>query len=141
MKKLTNYASTRFLLGFAAVAIMLAVGGVVAITASPASAQTTVVYVHSVTLRAGSSGPVVVNLQAALNHVNVGMPSLVLDGRFGPRTLAAVRQFQAARGLAVDGIVGPRTGQALAAAVLTVVPPGTGLLPAGCTSSVDWSKV
>ncbi len=38
---------------------------------------------------------------------------VVVDGIFGPRTEAAVRQFQQSKGLVADGIVGPRTWPAL----------------------------
>ena len=36
-----------------------------------------------------------------------------IDGIFGPQTKKAVRYFQSRNGLAVDGIVGPKTAAAL----------------------------
>ena len=55
----------------------------------------------------GNAGPMVGYLQQALN-VLIGA-GLVVDSDFGPATQQAVRDFQAANGLAVDGIVGPNT--------------------------------
>ena len=59
----------------------------------------------------GSSGPTVYNIQVRLNALgyNVGP----LDGKFGRRTDAAVRDFQRLNGLTVDGRVGPQTSAAL----------------------------
>src|SRR6185503_8549182 len=64
--------------------------------------------------RAQGSAPVR-SLQRRLRAVGVD-PGPV-DGRFGALTEAAVRRFQAARGLVVDVIVGPRTRPALHAPV------------------------
>ncbi|MEP9378375.1 peptidoglycan-binding protein [Aquabacter sp. CN5-332] len=48
----------------------------------------------------------VADLQAALNVLGYG---LMVDGRFGPRSENAVRDFQKRSGLKVDGIAGPAT--------------------------------
>ncbi len=63
------------------------------------------------TLRQGQRGAYVRLMQSLLesNLVPVGG----IDGIFGANTEAAVRQFQSQNGLAVDGIVGPNTWNAL----------------------------
>ena len=66
-------------------------------------------------LRIGSSGPDVVGLQAELNRAGAD-PRVEADGRFGPRTRAAVLEFQRNNGLDADGVVGPLTWSVLDAA-------------------------
>ena len=61
-------------------------------------------------LTSGASGEAVRALQELLN--SLGFPCEV-DGRFGPNTMSAVERFQEARGLSVDGKVGPATWLAL----------------------------
>ena len=65
------------------------------------------------TLRRGDTGPQVECLQERLNEITVGGTSFAVDGAFGEQTEEAVRAFQAAQQLGVDGIVGPTTGGAL----------------------------
>jgi len=64
-------------------------------------------------IRIGANGAAVVRLQMALNRA--AGAGLGADGDFGPKTDASVRAFQAAKNLAIDGIVGPSTWAALGA--------------------------
>ncbi|MGZ4229490.1 MAG: peptidoglycan-binding protein [Solirubrobacteraceae bacterium] len=50
--------------------------------------------------------------------IELGMSPGPVDGRYGPLTADAVRRLQQARGLAVDGIVGPHTRRVLASGML-----------------------
>ena len=61
-------------------------------------------------LQEGDTGAAVKTLQTRLNAWGA---TLVVDGDFGPATLAAVKAFQTAHHLSVDGIVGPLTWAAL----------------------------
>lgn len=56
------------------------------------------------TLRRGARGDLVKEIQT-----KVGVAANNVDGVFGPATEAAVRRFQASRGMVPDGIVGPKT--------------------------------
>jgi peptidoglycan hydrolase-like protein with peptidoglycan-binding domain len=61
------------------------------------------------TLRVGSRGTAVRELQAIMSANPAYYPSQEVDGSFGPKTRAGVVAFQAAYGLVADGIVGPIT--------------------------------
>ena len=67
-------------------------------------------------LRWGSRGGAVQELQSALNANGAG---LAVDGVFGKRTHAAVKDYQSSKGLQVDGVVGPNTRAALNGGVST----------------------
>jgi murein DD-endopeptidase MepM/ murein hydrolase activator NlpD len=71
-------------------------------------------HVASRTLRPGSSGSAVRELQLALAWH--GFPSGAIDGHFGARVARAVRRVQRAGGLRADGIAGPATIALLRAA-------------------------
>ena len=67
-------------------------------------------------LREGSSGSSVEQIQFWLNTLaqfSSTIPSVTVDGQFGPATTAAVRAFQRSQGLTADGVVGQATWNAL----------------------------
>jgi peptidoglycan hydrolase-like protein with peptidoglycan-binding domain len=70
-----------------------------------------------------SGEPPVERLQFMLNFVK-GADDLDVDGIFGPKTEAAVRDFQQNENLAVDGIVGTQTWTALLRRWLLFSQPG-----------------
>jgi Putative peptidoglycan binding domain/D-alanyl-D-alanine carboxypeptidase len=66
-------------------------------------------------LEYGSRGPAVATLQNGMNRVfpRYAACPLEVDGDFGPKTQAAVREFQYRSNLEVSGIVGPLTKKEL----------------------------
>ena len=69
------------------------------------------------TLRKGSKGADVTELQTALQKLGYGLGSCGIDGDYGRATMAAVQLFQHDHQLAVDGICGPKTWAAIEAAL------------------------
>ena len=65
--------------------------------------------------------------------VRMGFSPGPVDGRYGPLTMQAVKSFQQAHGLVVDGIVGPETHKALAGGSLVS---GAGYLQPGGSPAV-----
>ena len=61
-----------------------------------------------------STGAAVTELQMKLNMLMPAvLPPLMVDGKYGHKTVARVKQFQATRGLVKDGIVGAKTWAAI----------------------------
>ena len=65
------------------------------------------------TLRKGSKGEYVTLLQTKLIQQGYSLDPYGADGSFGNKTLEAVKAFQKAHGLTVDGVVGLKTWDAL----------------------------
>lgn len=63
-----------------------------------------------VTVGRASRNSAVMGMQLQLRALRY---DVVVDGRYGPRTSAAVQHFQRAAGLRVDGVTGPATWRAL----------------------------
>jgi len=85
----------------------------------------------STTLKRGSKGDAVMQLQKALNEKNGA--ALTADGSFGRGTESAVKAFQASKGLKADGLAGNGTKAALNASTTTTTTTTAGLCPNGMT--------
>jgi peptidoglycan hydrolase-like protein with peptidoglycan-binding domain len=102
-----------------------------------AAASTASAYTHSVTLKMGSTGSQVTELQKALNAKGfvvsaTGAGSAGMESPyFGAKTKAAVMAFQAANMLTADGVVGPMSGAKLAGTVVSGPTTPTPGCPAG----------
>lgn len=83
-------------------------------TAPPSVAPTTTTPPAPAGLRPGAEGPEVTALQTTLSGLGFWLGAV--DGRYAHLTQQAVLAFQKAHGLARDGIAGPQTLAALAAA-------------------------
>ncbi len=115
-KKLNAF---KLLIGTFAVALALVV-------TSSASAFTLADF-GSTTLKVGSTGQAVMNVQTVVGAT--------ADGKFGPNTKAKVMAWQSNHSLTADGVVGPMTKAAMAAN------DGTSMTyPAGCTSATGFSS-
>lgn len=87
----------------------------------------------------GMEGENVSQLQQLLNKMGA---SLEVDGKFGPATLQAVKNFQQTHGLKMDGLVGPQTLRTLEGGSPTPVqpslpptsPPGPSTVPGSVTT-------
>lgn len=64
-------------------------------------------------LQEGSQGPDQAQVQTWLNGLS-GRPELKVDGEYGGNTVRAVRAYQQAMGLSVDGMVGSDTWNSMA---------------------------
>lgn len=80
----------------------------------------------------GSQGSSVTELQKLLNNNGYG---LTVDGIYGAKTQAAVKDYQQKNGLTVDGIVGTNTWGALTTANTTQPAPSTGTTATNTTTA------
>lgn len=65
------------------------------------------------TIRQGSKGETVTEMQGILERLGYDLGSCGVDGEFGRMTEKAVKAFQKDHGLKTDGICGPRTWKEL----------------------------
>ncbi|MGW2821870.1 peptidoglycan-binding protein [Streptomyces sp. NPDC001443] len=105
--------------------------GAVPAMAAPAPIKLTSSSCPSV-IQQGQNSGCVTELQNLLNAHGAG---LTVDGDFGPATLHAVREYQAATAIAVDGLVGPQTKSKLYATGGSAPAP-INLLSSSCPANI-----
>jgi hypothetical protein len=77
------------------------------VTTTTTTTTTTKYNLGNTTLKNGSKGEAVKELQRFLNaKLNLG---LVIDGSLGPKTIAVIKKWQMDNGLVADGLVGAKT--------------------------------
>ncbi len=79
------------------------------------------------------------DVQTVLNMVVTPTPNLVVDGKIGAKSIAAVKAFQAMKNLVVDGKIGPMTRAALEAAQTGGTTTTGALCPNGMTLASNCS--
>ena len=82
-----------------------------ATSATASSATFSVAKLGTITLKNGSKGDSVKELQKVLNKVL--KTNLVVDGKLGPKTIATIKKWQKDHGLKADGLVGKLTKAAM----------------------------
>ena len=102
---------------------------------APAAPVEAAIRPSGATLRQGARGDDVKGLQQLL--IANGFDPGPVDGDFGPRTNAAVVAYQKARGLTVDGVVGPQTWGALGVAAQAPAPAPSPAAPPAAPGQVD----
>jgi L,D-peptidoglycan transpeptidase YkuD (ErfK/YbiS/YcfS/YnhG family) len=95
----------------AALVGLILAAGIIAVDAAQSSPRAHAACTIGTILRVGSTGDPVRCLQSRLNAL--GYDAGPVDGWFGSMTRGAVVRYQRAKGLTVDGVVGPETGRAL----------------------------
>src|SRR5262245_42664009 len=89
--------------------VMVMAGAIVGVGATSGTAHADECYTWSRPLSQGSSGADVPQLQIRVAGWVTSGERLSYDGVYGARTTAAVKKFQSAYGLTVDGAAGSQT--------------------------------
>ncbi|GAA4791564.1 D-Ala-D-Ala carboxypeptidase family metallohydrolase [Streptomyces ziwulingensis] len=89
--------------------VMVATGVTLGVGATAGAAHADECYSWGRTLSQGASGADVTQLQIRVAGWVTSGERLSYDGRYGARTAAAVKKFQASYGLPADGVAGPQT--------------------------------